>query len=891
MSTTTTDDPAEVITLPVAGMTCAGCVASVKRAIEAVPGVRSAEVDLAAGRARVAIDPTQHNPGRAALVEAVIGAGYRVPDSEVSAPVGPLVTLGNPSVAPQAADQDSHTDRRSASSDHDDDARSEVGRRGSVEGGDVPTQSVGTSENKIGFVGNPEPARQEWELAVAGMHCASCVGRVESALEGVPGVIDARVNLATERARVVVDPARVAEADLSKAVAAAGYGAKRAEGGDPAAEAAAMRADRAEQVAYWRRRLIVGVVLVAPLAVLGLGPMLVPGAFGHGAWIGWAMLVPATILQVYLGTPYLIGAWKRLRMWSTNMDTLIALGTLTAYGYSLANLLRGDLHGAHFFFDAGLILVFITLGSYLEARSRGVAGAAVERLLDRAPKVARVVMADGREEERPVAALAIGDRVRVRPGEAIPVDGDVVEGASGVDESLMTGESMPAEKVPGDRVVGGTINGDGVLVVEARRLGRDSALEGLVRMVREAQGSKAAVQRLADRVASVFVPVVLAIAAATFLGWGLIGGDWSAAVLNAAAVLIIACPCALGLATPMAVAVATGRGARAGLLVREASSFERLGRLRAVVFDKTGTLTEGRPAVAADRVRAVDGLDPAELLRLAAAAEAGSRHPLARAFAPWAEGATAAEGFREVRGGGVSARVGGKTVIVGSARFLGESGVDLPAEPIAVPGHTTMLVAIDGRYAGAVPVADRLKPEAAAVVERLQRGGDRVYLLTGDAPAVGLAIAEAVGIPADRVAAGVLPDGKADWLIALRTSIGGAVAMVGDGLNDAPALAAADVGIALGTGADVAKGAADVVVASGDLRAVPRALRLGRGTLTAIRQNLFWAFAYNVVGIPLAAIGLFGQYGPLVAAVAMAFSSVTVVARASLLTRLDLDRG
>jgi Cu+-exporting ATPase len=543
-----------------------------------------------------------------------------------------------------------------------------------------------------------------------------------------------------------------------------------------------------------------------------------------------------------------------------------------------------------YFMDAGIILTLITLGKYLEVRSKGAAGAAIERLLDLAPKTARVVR-DGQESEVALADVRRGDRLRVRPGETIPVDGNVIEGESSVDESMLTGESIPVDKHPGDRVTGATLNGDGTLLVEAQRLGRQSALEQIVRMVRSAQDSKAGIQRLADQISSWFVPIVLGIALVTLLGWGFSTGDWSRAVLNAAAVLIIACPCALGLATPMAVAVATGRGARAGLLVREASAFERMDRLTTIVLDKTGTVTEGKPRVT--DVAAVDGGDRDRLLRLAAAAETGSEHPLARALAPHADGLAATD-FQAVRGGGVRARVEGQTVLVGSERFLGDAGIpqgELHATVRAWEGEgkTVLRVAADGRLAGAIALADSIKPHARDVVDRLHRDGAGVYLVTGDNSETARTIGNALGLPPDHVFAGVLPDGKAERISALRSRSRGRVAMVGDGLNDAPALAAADVGIALGTGTDLAKAVADVVIATGDLRALPRALRLGRATLSAIRQNLFWAFAYNAVGIPLAALGLFGQYGPMIAALAMSLSSVTVVARSSLLAGLDLE--
>ncbi|MBY0397181.1 MAG: heavy metal translocating P-type ATPase, partial [Thermoleophilia bacterium] len=675
-----------------------------------------AAVDLAGGRAEVAVDPRVAD--RSVLARAVEAAGYRVGEaSPVPAASPKLVTIGG--IAPIESP------------------------RVVTIGGLAPAAPAPPPA--------PPPDAEEWNLAVGGMHCASCVSRVEAALRSVPGVSDARVNLATERASVRVDPSRVDESALAEAARRAGYAARRAEL-RPGEGAESLRRDRRTHVAAWRNRLIVGVILTLPLIALAYLPV--------GAWlglrrpVGWLMLPIAAALQVYLGGPYLRGAWERLRQGSSNMDTLIALGTSTAFGYSLYQLLFGDPHQAHYFMDAGIILTLITLGKYLEARSKGTASAAIERLLDLAPKTARITR-DGSEAEIPLGEVRKGDRVRVRPGEAIPVDGLVVDGASSVDESMLTGESIPVEKGPGDRVAGATVNGDGTLVIEANRLGAESALEGIVRMVREAQGSKADVQRLADRVSAVFVPVVLLIALLTLLGWGIFGPGWESAFLNAAAVLIIACPCALGLATPMAVAVATGRGARAGLLVRDASAFERMDRLEAIAFDKTGTLTVGKPAVTDVYVPSGRDADRARLLALAAAAESPSEHPLARALEPYRDGA-AVRDFRATRGAGVSAVVDGQPVLVGTDDFLRNQGVDPARLRDAATvweseAKTVLRVAVGGVALGAIALADTLKPHAVEVVERLRHDGLRVDLITGDNRATAQAVARTLGLGPDRV--------------------------------------------------------------------------------------------------------------------------------------------
>ncbi len=876
------------LTLPVTGMTCGHCVQSVKNALEAVPGVRSAEVSLASSAAKIEFVGAESIP-QEILKAAVEAAGYQVPDPNASPQRQPqavpdnqepgpakLVSIGLPASRPQSPAP----------------APMDLISIGLPVRGPSPQPSSTRSPQPETAKLDQKPT-QELELAITGMHCASCVARVEQALESVPGVRDARVNLATHRAWVeIADGAADLEERLNSAVGRAGYGATRvSDSEDPAQAVALLRAERAAEVAGWRWRLILGSVFSIPLVVLGLGSMLAPWAFPHGRNLALLMAGLATPVQVWLGWPYLQGAWQRLRQGSANMDTLIALGSFTAYGFSLYHLVIGQYHAAHFFMDSAVILTLITLGKWLETRSRGVAGEAIERLLDLSPRFA-LVERDGEFRELALSEVHQGDRLRVRPGEAVPVDGSVIEGHSSVDESMLTGEPIPVEKGPGARVTGGTVNGDGLLTVVAERLGRDSVLQNLVRLVRTAQGSKASVQRLADRVSAVFVPIVLLIALATLLGWGLLG-HWQAGFLNAAAVLIIACPCALGLATPMAVAVATGRGARAGILVRDASAFERMDRLGAIVFDKTGTLTLGQPTVTSTWASPHFGSTD-DLLKMAGAAEAGSEHPLARALAAHA-GSLKNERFRAIRGRGVSATVNGHAVLVGSAALLTTEGIDL-AETCDVglrwetAGQSVLYVAIDGQAVGVIGVSDPVKPNASEVIETLKRANQQVFLLTGDQHPTALSVAETVGIDANCVYSGVLPDQKATTLATIRNMKPGLkVAMVGDGLNDAPALAESDLGIALGTGTDLAKSSSDVVIVAGDLRTIPRALKLGRATLNAIRQNLAWAMLYNLIGIPVAALGLFGQYGPMVAALAMSLSSVSVVLRSGLLARTNLD--
>ena len=700
---------------------------------------------------------------------------------------------------------------------------------------------------------------QRFGLRVKGMHCASCVGRIESALRAVPGVARADVNLAAERA-TIEGHGLTADA-LIAAVRGAGYDAEpEAEAaGAPAAEAADPRLPVA----------IAGALVLMALSmdemVLGHGKHLVPDPP-----LRWILLGIATVVQFWCGWPFYRGAIATARHLAADMNTLVAVGTSAAYAVSLASVL-GFVHG-YYFETAATIIALILLGRTLEKRARRRAGDAIRRLVALRPRTARIVR-DGAETEVPVETVRAGDVVRVRPGEKIPVDGTVATGESPVDESMVTGESLPVTRRPGDPVTGGTVNGAGSLDFRATRVGADTLLAQIVRAVDEAQSKKAPVERLADRVAGVFVPAVLVIAAATFGGWWIARGTPAAGFLPAVAVLVIACPCALGLATPTAVMAGVGRGAEKGILIRGGEALEIAHRIRTVVFDKTGTLTEGHPAV-------VDSLAlHPDLLALAAAAESRSEHPLAQAIVRFAKekGATLSDpvDFFSYSGSGVEGTVGGKTVVVGSEAFLAGRGLDVaPAAAFAARnrelGRTVVLAAVEETLLGALAIADPLKSTAREAVEGLRRRGLGVVMLTGDNAVTAQAIAKEAGI--DRVFAQVLPKEKADRVKELQAA--GAVAMVGDGINDAPALATADVGIAMGTGTDIAAEAGQITLVRGDVRAVETSIALSARTMRTIRQNLFWAFFYNIAMIPLAASGLLD---PMLAALAMAFSSVSVV--------------
>ena len=817
------------ITLPVIGMTCANCVASVERSSKKVAGVTDSVVNFASEKVTVTYDPavTSIQEVTTDVINRVKKAGYQIPTATA-------------------------------------------------------------------------------ELSLLGMTCANCANTIERSLKKVDGVIEASVNFASERATVSYAPGATNKEILVAAVRKAGYDVVKTDSDDTLEDAEA--AARAAELQHQWRRLIIGAVFTIPLVIWTMArDFNLLGMWSHATWVNWVFLALAAPVQFYVGWDYYTGAYKSLRNGSANMDVLVAMGTTVAFGYStlvlIATTLGNEILGTHVYYEtAAAIITLIVLGKLLEVRAKGKTSEAIKKLMGLQAKTARVVR-NGEEVDVPIAEVIQGDVVIVRPGEKVPVDGVIIEGHSAMDESMITGESLPVDKTVGDQVIGATINKQGRLKFEATKVGKETALSQIIKLVEQAQGSKAPIQRLVDQISAYFVPVVIFLALATLGIWWVVGGEFVPALIRLTAVLVIACPCAMGLATPTSIMVGVGKGAENGILFKNSAALEQAHKLTAIVLDKTGTITRGEPSVTDVVASSEATVSSEELLRLAASAERGSEHPLGESIVRSAQekGLSLSEPveFEGIAGHGIAADVDGRHILIGNLRLMQREKVNLnglepKAEQLQNEAKTAMWLSVDGQASAIIGVADTIKEGSKDAVAAMHKLGLIVVMMTGDNQATATAIANEVGI--DRVFAEVLPGDKANHVSRLQEE-GYKVAMVGDGINDAPALAQADVGIAIGTGTDVAMEAADVTLMRGDLRSVPQAIGLSKATMRNIKENLGWAFGYNTILIPVAAGVLapfawapdfLRQLHPILAAGAMAFSSISVVTNSLRLKRVKL---
>ncbi|AEV68800.1 copper/silver-translocating P-type ATPase [Acetivibrio clariflavus DSM 19732] len=752
----------------------------------------------------------------------------------------------------------------------------------------INSSKISEAVKKLGYeaVKEDDGYKTKIELKITGMSCAACSARIEKRLNKFEGV-KASVNLATQRASIEYDSSKIKSADLIKAVEALGYNAEKVENVSQDRE----KEEREKEIKKLKWEFIASAVLSSPL-LLAMVFMLVniDIPFLHNEYF---QLIIATPVQFIIGFRFYKNAYHALRAKSANMDVLVAMGTSAAYFFSIYNAffvehMEGMMMKELYFEASSVIITLVLLGKYLEAVAKGKTSEAIKKLMGLQAKTARVIR-NGIEQDIPVEDVEVGDIVVVRPGEKIPVDGKIIEGSSAVDESMLTGESLPVEKKEGDLVIGATINKYGTFKFEATKVGKDMALSQIIKMVEEAQGSKAPIQKIADQVSGIFVPSVMGIALLTFLIWYFAVGNFTSAIVSAVSVLVIACPCALGLATPTAIMVGTGKGAENGILIKGGEYLEMAYKLNAVVLDKTGTITKGQPEVT--DIISLGGLTQSEILKISAISEKPSEHPLGAAIYEKGKAELGnlpdPDKFEAIPGRGIMAITEGKTIYIGTRKLMAEKGIELAnSESVIVnledEGKTAMLVSVDDRIEGIIAVADTVKENSKSAIEDLQRMGIEVYMITGDNKRTANAIAKQVGI--SNVLAEVLPENKAEEVERLKKQ-GKVVGMVGDGINDAPALATADIGMAIGTGTDVAIEAADITLMRGDLRSIPMAIKLSRRTMRKIKQNLFWAFIYNIVGIPFAA---FGMLNPIIAGGAMAFSSVSVVTNSLSLKRYKL---